>query len=139
MFEGIKESAKQVVGNEPGIVRIPAHHSPKDAAVRKSANSVSTEAITKKLQQAEKAEAERKQAEAERRLTEQMLEELEQDIESIHNIGLRFAKHDATGRTIVTVLDKESNEVIREIPSKDILDLAAKMEEMVGFLLDKKA
>lgn len=71
-------------------------------------------------------------------VTQKMLHELEQDIESIHSIGLKFSKHDETGRTIIKVMDKKSNDLIREIPAEEVLKVAAKLEEMLGILFDKK-
>lgn len=43
----------------------------------------------------------------------------------------------ATGKVIVKVLYKESGEVLREIPPEEMLNLAAKMEEMTGALFNK--
>lgn len=82
--------------------------------------------------------AEQKQAHGNRQVTEAMLEELEHDINTMHSIGLKFSKHNDTGRTFVKVLNKENNEVIREIPSEDVLDLAGKIGEMIGILFDKE-
>ncbi len=58
---------------------------------------------------------------------------------AVRNRGLEFSVHDATGRMRVTVVDKETNEVVREIPSEKLLDLLGKMDEMVGILFDVKA
>lgn len=71
-------------------------------------------------------------------VTQEMLEELEMDIEAIHNIGLRFSKHNDTGRTMIKILDKETKELIREVPSEEALDLIARIEEMIGILFDRK-
>lgn len=43
-----------------------------------------------------------------------------------------------SGRIIVKVISKDSGKVIREIPPKELLDLAAKIEEMTGMFYDKK-
>jgi flagellar protein FlaG len=51
---------------------------------------------------------------------------------------IQFAVHAKTNRMMVEVIDDQTQEVIRTIPSKDVLDLAAKIDEMVGLLLDKK-
>ena len=40
---------------------------------------------------------------------------------------------------MIKIIDKKTKEVIREIPPKKILDMVAKMCEMVGILIDKKA
>ena len=47
--------------------------------------------------------------------------------------------HDETGRTMIKIMDKTTEKLIREIPSEDVLNLAAKIEEMIGILFDKKA
>jgi flagellar protein FlaG len=56
----------------------------------------------------------------------------------LHNVSLKFDLHEATGRTMVKVIDRETEEVIREFPPEKVLDLAAKMEEMLGILFDQK-
>ena len=65
------------------------------------------------------------------------LDELEKDIAMIHNVGLRFSVHKPTGRTVVKVIDKETKEIVREIPAEEILNLAAKLDEMMGMIFDK--
>ncbi|MCB2310040.1 flagellar protein FlaG [Clostridium tagluense] len=52
---------------------------------------------------------------------------------------VQYEKHDVFNQMIIKVIDNNTNEVIREIPSKKILDMVAKMCEMAGILVDKKA
>ena len=52
---------------------------------------------------------------------------------------LQYEKHDVLNQMIIRVIDDYTNEVIKEIPSKKILDMVAKMCEMAGILVDKKA
>jgi len=52
---------------------------------------------------------------------------------------LQYEKHDVFNQMIVKVIDNNTNEVINEIPNKKILDMVAKMCEMAGVLVDKKA
>jgi flagellar protein FlaG len=52
---------------------------------------------------------------------------------------VRYQKHDVLNQMIISVIDNNTNEVIKEIPSKKILDMVAKMCEMAGVLVDKKA
>jgi flagellar protein FlaG len=52
---------------------------------------------------------------------------------------VQYQKHDVLNQMIVSVIDNNTNEVIREIPSKKILDMVAKMCEMAGVLVNKKA
>ena len=39
----------------------------------------------------------------------------------------------------MTVVDKEAGEMIREVPPQQVLDLMAKIEELMGILFDQKA
>jgi len=55
----------------------------------------------------------------------------------VHNVGLRFAVHEDTGKFVIRVVDANTNEVVREVPPENLLDLAAKMEEMMGMLYDE--
>lgn len=58
---------------------------------------------------------------------------------------LQFQIDDDTNRTVVSVLDQESGETIRQIPSEDVLRLIARMRESgstldgaVGVLIDSQ-
>jgi flagellar protein FlaG len=52
---------------------------------------------------------------------------------------LQYEKHEVLNQMIIRVIDNNTNEVINELPSKKILDMVAKMCEMAGVLVDKKA
>jgi len=56
----------------------------------------------------------------------------------VHNVGLKFQVHEDTGQFVIRVIDVKTNEVVREVPPENLLDLAAKMEEMMGMLYDEK-
>jgi flagellar protein FlaG len=49
-----------------------------------------------------------------------------------------FSIHEQTKQIMVKVLDRDTGEMIREIPPEKILDLVAKMWEMAGILIDEK-
>ena len=56
--------------------------------------------------------------------------------------NLEFRVDEATNRTVVSVIDRDSQEVIRQIPSEVILKLARQfiaMQERVGLLLEDQA
>ena len=67
-----------------------------------------------------------------------LLNDIKSDLKILHNIDIRFKVHEATGKTMVTVIDSETDKVIREIPPSEILNLAAKIDQMMGILFDKK-
>lgn len=68
---------------------------------------------------------------------ERVADQLNSKIEST-NKGLKFFVHEATGQMAVKIIDKDTNEVIKEIPAKELLDLQAKIEDMVGILIDRE-
>ncbi|BEP30197.1 flagellar protein FlaG [Helicovermis profundi] len=47
--------------------------------------------------------------------------------------------HDVTGTIMYTIKDTDTGEVIAEFPPKKIEDMIAKMWEMAGMVVDKKA
>ena len=51
---------------------------------------------------------------------------------------LKIQVHEGTGNIMVRVISEDSGKVIREIPPKELLDLAARMEELAGTLFDEK-
>ncbi len=48
--------------------------------------------------------------------------------------SLLFSVDEKSGQTFVKVLDKETDETIREIPSKEIRDIKAKLGETIGLI-----
>ncbi|NRR23238.1 flagellar protein FlaG [Brevibacillus sp. MS2.2] len=70
--------------------------------------------------------------------------ELEKEVDSLNDFlkgsttHLKFKLHEKLGEYYVQVVNDQSNEVVREIPSKKMLDVVAKMYEMVGILVDEK-
>lgn len=53
--------------------------------------------------------------------------------------ALQFSVDESSGRTVITVLDKITAEVIRQIPSEEVLSLAARMRDGEGLLVEAKA
>jgi len=73
-----------------------------------------------------------------------LLPKLEKAVEALNKwlqtetTHLRFQLHEQLNEYYVEVVNDETNEVIRQVPPKKILDLAAKMQEMIGLLVDEK-
>ena len=63
----------------------------------------------------------------------------ERDVEVFHDVAFQFSVHDETGKTIIKIIDKESNKVIREIPSEGDLERSAQLQAYVGQLFNKIA
>lgn len=50
----------------------------------------------------------------------------------------RFKYHEGLDRYYVTVVDKNTDEVVKEIPPKKLLDAFYEMQKMVGMIVDEK-
>ena len=49
-----------------------------------------------------------------------------------------FGIHEATNRVTIKIVDKDTKDVIKELPAEKTLDLIAKAWEMAGLLVDEK-
>jgi len=50
---------------------------------------------------------------------------------------IHFQIHEETERIMVQVIEKATDEVISEIPPEKVLDMVARIEEMIGLIVDK--
>ncbi len=57
---------------------------------------------------------------------------------AVVNTSLKFRVYDKN-KIAVTVLDKKSGDIIREIPPENLQKLSVKMDEMIGKLFDQIA
>lgn len=58
------------------------------------------------------------------------------DVVKIFNEKVAFDIHEDSGRMFVKVLDSQTDKVIRTIPPEEILNLSAKIQNVVGLILD---
>ncbi|MCL6558519.1 MAG: flagellar protein FlaG [Firmicutes bacterium] len=56
----------------------------------------------------------------------------------IFDFRFHFMIHEGTKRIMVQIIDQETGEVLNEIPPEKILDLVARIQELVGLLVDEK-
>ena len=70
--------------------------------------------------------------------TERIAQAMDNYVQSIKR-DLKIQVHNPTGDIMVKVISKKDGKIIREIPSEELLDLAAKMEEMIGVLYNENA
>lgn len=57
----------------------------------------------------------------------------------LFNVGLKFNINEDTDRVIVSVVNKDTEEVIRQIPPEEVVDLAKRLNEMAGVLFNQTA
>jgi flagellar protein FlaG len=61
------------------------------------------------------------------------------DMMSVMRKGLAFKVDESSGKNIVSVMDVESGDIIRQIPNEEALKLAEKLSEVTGLLMKTKA
>jgi len=73
---------------------------------------------------------------------EEAVQALNDYVQSV-NRDLQFSVDDASGRTVIKVLDAETQEVVRQIPSEEVLALARHLREAMdaakGLILETEA
>jgi flagellar protein FlaG len=71
---------------------------------------------------------------------EQLIRNIERAVKSLQGpqTTLEISVHEKTHDIMVKVLNKDTGELIREIPPEKTLDLVAKMMEIAGILVDEK-
>lgn len=71
-------------------------------------------------------------------------EEVAKQIDGLNKIlqskqsHVKFVLHDELNEYYVQIVDNRTEQVIKEIPSKKMMDTVAKMYELIGILVDQK-
>ncbi|MBF6990363.1 MULTISPECIES: flagellar protein FlaG [Cupriavidus] len=61
------------------------------------------------------------------------------DVLETTSIGLRFEIDEDTNRIITKVIDKETGDLIRQMPTEEVLRIARAMNKLQGLLVTQKA
>jgi flagellar protein FlaG len=69
---------------------------------------------------------------------EQIKKAVDEINKKANNSEAIFGIHEATNRVTIKLVDKETKEVIKELPPEKTLDMIAKVWEMAGLLVDEK-
>lgn len=72
---------------------------------------------------------------------DQLIQQLEKAIRAVQGPEKTFkiSIHEQTHAIMVKVFDKQTGDLIREIPPEKLLDVAANMMELSGLIVDEKA
>lgn len=103
-----------------------ATNNPQSAPV-KSLNNTQNTALDKRKAAAEEDKEVARATEALKKAVEPMTD------------SLQFSVDKESGRTVVTIIDNKTKEVIRQLPSKEMLELAKSLDRMQGLLFHGKA
>jgi flagellar protein FlaG len=53
--------------------------------------------------------------------------------------NMQFSVDDETGKTVVSITDKDSGELIRQVPSEELMEIAKNIGRMQGLLVNNQA
>ncbi len=70
--------------------------------------------------------------------TESIRKAVENINRNLKNSEAVFGIHDKTNRVTIKIVDKETKEVIKELPPEKTLDMISKVWEIAGLLVDEK-
>jgi len=78
------------------------------------------------------------QAQSQPQTNDQVKQAIEKLNKSMTNSEAVFGIHEGTNRVTIKIIDKNTKEVIKELPPEKTLDMIAKVWEMAGILVDEK-
>ncbi|NBJ92558.1 flagellar protein FlaG [Parablautia muri] len=70
--------------------------------------------------------------------SEQLKKAVEQLNKNMSSSEAVFGIHEGTNRLTIKIIDKDSKEVLKELPPEKILDMIAKAWELAGVMVDEK-
>lgn len=74
-----------------------------------------------------------------RQPSEETMKQAISDInKQLSNTECVFGVHEATNRVTIRIVDKDSKEILKELPPEKTLDMIAKVWELAGLLVDEK-
>jgi flagellar protein FlaG len=107
---------------------------PDSASANAAAPVPTLNAATNTVQQAQQVEKPEVSPEKLQAAVEKMNELMQSG-----NRSLRFSVDDTADRVVVKVMDLETEEVVRQIPTEETLKFSEFLEGMVGLIFDEKA
>lgn len=118
----VKEASQQTQGDS-------AYVTATDAAIITKANNQGNNADNND-------DKEKQQRQPSERTIRQTVSDINKKLNN--NTLAEFGYHEKTNRVTIKIVDKDTKEVIKELPPEKTLDLIAKAWEMAGILVDEK-
>jgi flagellar protein FlaG len=72
------------------------------------------------------------------KMLEKAVKDLSQGVQNLQR-SLQFSIDESSGRTVIKVVDKDTQEVIRQIPEEQVLELAARLDKVAGVFVQDEA
>jgi flagellar protein FlaG len=70
---------------------------------------------------------------------QQIVKDMKELVPPVVANNLQFSMDDSTGKVIVRITDAQTGEMIRQIPSEELLEIARSLDRMQGLLLRQTA
>ncbi|MED0678252.1 flagellar protein FlaG [Aneurinibacillus thermoaerophilus] len=120
-------------------VSLPMHHtvSSRNPALEKSAQPMDETRIMAAREEQVQTERFDNQKYRDEKERERLKQDADKLFESL-NTGLALKFHEKSGQWYAVIENKITHEVIKEVPPQDVLELRARLKEMIGFFLDQK-
>lgn len=110
-----------------------------DGAVNESAVIDKTVGVIENATQKGDADSQAKDQQSGQQATnEQIKKAVEQLNKSMSNSSAVFGIHEETNRVTIKIVDKDTKEVIKELPAEKTLDMISKVWELAGIMVDEK-
>ena len=127
----------QAQGAMPKAVAEPAAE---QAKAEQAASAQMAEMVDNTVKAVERAQekGDTNQGNQEQNDSERLKKAVEQLNKRMSNSEAIYGIHDGTNRVTIKIVDKDTKEVIKELPPEKTLDMIAKAWEMAGILVDER-
>lgn len=127
-INGLGSSAGQTVTQNTTLA---ASQEARQALTTQGAQSGSQPLTTQAVSQAQKSEATRSELEEATKAVNEFVSPI--------NSAIQFALDEDSGATVIKVIDIATKDVIRQIPSEEMLSIAKAIDKVKGLLVQQKA
>lgn len=130
----------QPVQPKPAVTAVKQAAEYTDNRVPENVRVDESTAVVENTSQKGKSESEtnNQQGSGQQMSNEQIKKAVEQLNKRLSNAEAVFGIHDDTQRVTIKLVDKDTKEVIKELPPEKTLDMIAKVWELAGILIDER-
>jgi len=127
------------------IERVP-HSSPALRVIQEQGQRIPLEKLKEKIEHhfgnnSQEASAETRNQNEQAHPSVALIDKVIQDVNELMQDSathFEFKIHEKSGDVIVKLIDNETDEVVREIPSEKMVEIMSNLRELVGLCVDKK-
>lgn len=137
MAEGVDNSLS-IQSVDPGRGKVSPLEKP-EPLEKVDASKISSQSLTEEIADKSERASDAVRSTAETISPEklgQLIRELEEQLPTTASKGLRFQMDETLNRPIVSVVDKDSGQVLRQLPTEEVVRSARNIDYMRGILFD---